>query len=237
MSSNAILKLYEDLKLIESPEELRWAFAHRDADLPLVYDTETTSLIWGELSYNKEFASDEVSPFTDPLDEALFKPYMYPYCFGISLCIMAEGRAYLLWVRRLDENREMWETVIEILKRDCLKCCHNAKYDRRVMKSNGTIVAPEIDCTNVQSRIYFDRRQSHGLKALSEFLCPALSQWDDPIKSTLTKLKNKYTRAGYPKDFVNYSFIPHDVMDTYASLDAFMTLMLWIFFKGRADWG
>lgn len=96
-----------------------------------------------------------------------------------------------------------------------------------------------------QARILWDRLRKVGLKKLTEFICPGLSQWDDPIKKELTRLKNKYTRlinAGeldWPHDdvdYANYSHISEEIMGKYASSDAFMTLMLWLRLQGEAKW-
>jgi DNA polymerase I-like protein with 3'-5' exonuclease and polymerase domains len=221
MNSKDILQLYNSAKRITDSDMLWAVFETRDKDYPLAYDTETTSLSFGETSYLY-------------VDESIHKPYKYPFVFGMSMCIMNEERPYLLWVRY--DDKELFKAASNILQEECLKTVHNAKYDLRCLKENGTIVAPDTDCTHTMSRIYYDRRRNHKLKKLIEFVCPQLSQWEDPIKKELTKIKTRYTRAGYPKDYANYSFIPDKLMSTYAIYDAFFHEIMWIWFDERACW-
>ncbi|KKK56489.1 hypothetical protein LCGC14_3064010, partial [marine sediment metagenome] len=51
---------------------------------------------------------------------------------------------------------------------------------------------------------------------------------EDNLKAVLTQLKSQHTRAGYPRGYVNYSFLPDDLVGSYAMIDAYITWLLHI---------
>lgn len=221
MTSKEILNLYNSSKIIETDEELYRVFRNRDKSLPIAFDTETTGLDFHEKSwlYMNEETQMEMS---------------FPYIFGISMCIISDGIPYLLWALW---NSSKYATACDILAEQDMKTAHGAKYDLRVCEKNGINVAPTVDDTYTMSRIYYDRRRKHSLKDLTEFICPELSQWGDPIKEETARLEKKYSKKkGYPKGYVNYSFIENAIMASYSMLDSFMALILWKWLDERAIW-
>lgn len=214
MTSKEILSLYRNAIRITSagPEQKHlfdsWLAQPSQRRL-MSFDTETTGVIWGVPSWLH----------TEQKDIECKNPAV----FGISLALEIDSEIVLVWTR--GGNNRLDFAVNNLLKQKSVKVAHNARYDIRILGEEN--IAPEVECTYTMSRIYWDRRQKHSLKALTEFLCPELSQWDEPVKKEMTKLKNKYTRAGYPKDYVNYSFVPDELMSEYSMIDSFMCLMLY----------
>lgn len=220
---------------------LKRLYRQRDDTYPVAYDTETTGLRHDEPNVYME-AGDIVSEQS------------YPVVFGISMAWIVESEhvdegngLVVAWGRRPDN---VFETMCELLADDSEKVWHNQKYDSRVCEANGIDVGGVQHCTYVMSRIHWDRRRSHGLKQLTEFVCPQLSQWDEPVKRELLRLKSKWTKwrkvqdeyvndwTQWPDgvDFANYSFVDEQMMAEYAGIDSFMCLMLWLVLQERATW-
>ncbi len=201
----------------------------------LAVDTETTGVIFGvpsQLKTKKMLLEFYNKIDTDKLvDDVIQVPG--PRVFGISLAVEFENIINLFWARL---GTPLYLEAADLIKNKGPKVCHNARYEIRVLTDSGIKMANEIECTYTMSRIYFDRRRKHSLQSLTETICPELSDWEEKLKAMLTRLKTAFTRAGYPKDFVNYSFLPDDLIDRYAMTDAFMCLMLWHYLQERAIW-
>lgn len=221
LTNKKIIQLYENAKIISSVKELQTIFKNRDAQYPVSFDTETTSE-----SFNV------ISNLCDQRGFGVF-PHSQPFVFGISMAIISKGRMYLLWARY---NTSLFNAACRLLAKKYLKTAHNARYDIRVMQENGFAVSPEIDCTYTMARIYYDRRKKHSLKSLAEIICPELSSWELPVKEELKKLRTKYSKMGFEKNYVNYSFVSDEVMSKYSMMDAFFGLILWIWLNERAVW-
>lgn len=193
-------------------------------------DTETTGLLFNEPSWL--CVGDPEIP-TEPgkrKDIEVTKPYV----FGISLAIPLSTRIALVWARR---PSLLYLDTLHLLQREnTAKIWHNAKYDWRACEENKIWLEGEQHDTLTMSRIYWDQRYSHSEQALSEYLCPAISDWKVPITSELKRLRSKYTRAGYPKDYINYSFLPDKMIGQRSMKDSFMCLVLYNFLREKAIW-
>ena len=176
----------------------------------MVFDTETTSISFNMPSYF------HLNEHTDILVHN-------PLPFGFSLAIPYQNEIALLWGRI---GTQLYDEIADLLTVPGYKIAHNAKYDIRVCREQGIEVAPTIDCTLTMSRIFWDRRMKHSLQALSEVICPELSDWEEPIKREMTRIKTRYTRSGYPKGYANYSFLPDEMISEYSMIDCFVCFIL-----------
>jgi len=177
----------------------------------IALDTETTSLDF--YAKSNLFVDDKVIECN------------YPVPFGISFAYRnTRGRVVMGWARH---TSPLYADVLELMKSKTSKTWHNARYDLRVLQFNNLLVNGYQHDTLTMARIYWNRRQAFGLDDLAKFLCPAICDWENSIKKSLTKLKTAHTRKGYPKDYVNYSMIPDEVISQYAVTDAFVGLTLW----------
>ena len=214
IDSKAILDLYNNTqKITKVCAEQKHAFNYwksRNKKEPLAFDTETTGISFGVPSMLRYKRS-----------EILVRDITV---FGISLAIPTQDTLFLFWARL---GTELFEEAKELLNTPGRKIAHNARYDLRVCQTSDINVAGPIDCTLTQARIYWDRRQRFGLHPLCEMICPELSDWEDEVKASSRRIKARYTRAGYPKDYTNYSFIPNKIMGPYAMTDAFLCLIVY----------
>lgn len=179
-------------------------------DEALIFDTETTSVSFHMPSYL------HLNEHTDILVHN-------PTPFGLSLAIPYKDEIALFWGRI---GTVLYDEITKLLTMSGYKVAHNAKYDIRVLREQSIGVAPTIDCTLTMSRIYWDRRMKHSLQALSEVICPELSDWEEPIKRELKRMRSAYTRRGYPKGYVNYSFLPDEMVSEYSMTDCFVDFIL-----------
>lgn len=221
MDNKQILSYYSNRVIIRNTDDFRSSLKLRDPAYPLVFDTETTGLTWGMDQYLHTSAGD-----------ILFK---YPACFGISHAWMVDNTIHVAWCPRY---HPMFRISLDILKAPGLKLAHNIKYDFRVCDSNNIPVntGGMWDDTLTQSRIYWDRRRQHGVQRLMEMLCPEISGWEVAHKKEMKRLRGKYTRAGYPKDYVNFSFVENRITAPYSRGDSFRTLIEWMVLQERAIW-
>ena len=214
----------------------------------LATDTETTSLTFGlptVLWTGNDFLGSEDSYFTSVMDsvsidtgkESTLLQHVQDVvdcmCFGISLAVERDGVVHCFWGRL---GSPLFKSIVKLLEVEGPKCFHNARYDLRVMQVNKIQIASEVECTYTMSRILWDRRRQHGLKSLSEFLCPELSCWDDIVKQELTIIRRQLKKLGLDMDLCNYSFINDVLMSKYAMQDTFMGLMLWERLNEEAKW-
>jgi DNA polymerase I-like protein with 3'-5' exonuclease and polymerase domains len=180
-------------------------------------DTETTGLLF----HTPSVLHDDDDRIVDN-----------PFPFGLTLAFPHRGQLVLVWGRY---GTDLYKVCQDVFASDCMKVWHNSKYDLRVCKTNGIEVNGTQLCTLTMSRIYWDRRKSHSLQALSEFICPGISDWEEDLKKELAKLRRQWSKrkdewnpdwTGDPKEYVNYSFLPNEMIGTYSQTDVFMVWQL-----------
>jgi DNA polymerase I-like protein with 3'-5' exonuclease and polymerase domains len=183
---------------------------------PLVFDFETTGLSFGspsvmhDIVHNMDIECRDIRPF------------------GIALCFIAKDKLVLVWARA---ETQLWYECLGLLRTRWIKVAHNARYDLRVAGINNILINGLVDCTLTMGRIIWDRREEFDLKSLSPIVCHELADYEDELKAILKNMRGSYTRAGYPKGYVNYSFIPDEIICIYAMKDAFGTMLLWLRLK------
>jgi len=213
---NAILTKYNNaIKITKVSPRQKRIFA--SARTIIAADTETTGLFF-----------HTPSVFHSPEGDV---EVLNPFPFGISLAFYYGKKVVMVWGRY---GTDLYNECKKVLANNVDKTWHNARYDLRVCKENDIKVGGSQHCTLTMSRIYWDRRRSHALQALTQFLCQELYGWEVELKKVIKALKAKYTRDGYPNNFkntkehyVNYSFIPEEIIAPYAATDAFMALMIY----------
>ena len=176
-------------------------------------DTETTGLLF----HTPSVLHDDHDRIVDN-----------PFPFGLTLAFPHKDRLVLVWGRY---GTDLYKACQDVFASECMKVWHNAKYDLRVCKTNDIEVNGTQLCTLTMSRIYWDRRKSHGLQQLSEFICPGISDWEVDLKKELTKLRRQWSKKkdewnpawiGNPKEYVNYSFLPDKMIGGYSMTDVFV---------------
>lgn len=189
---------------------------HEPKDL-VCFDTETTGLLF----YMPSILFDDNHRIVQ-----------HPFPFGISLCFKYKDKLVLVWGRY---KTGLYDECKRILALGSIKAAHNLKYDKRICDVNGIDVNGTLTCTLTMSRIYWDRRKSHDLQSLCEFICPGISDWDEVLKKELNKIKKYWNKRKeewnldwcYDNiDYVNYSFIPGEVISKYSLIDVFVTWQL-----------
>ena len=182
-------------------------------------DTETTGLLFHTPSYLKDDDRWVENPFP----------------FGISLAFKCGEQLVLVWGRY---KTELYDECKRILRLPNIKVAHNLKFDVRVCKTNNIEINGPKNCSLTMSRIYWDRREAHGLQELSEFLCPEISGWEVELKNEIKRLKGYWTRkvkkdgielpeGMEAKEYFNYSFIDDGLIGKYAMIDAYMGFVLY----------
>ena len=179
----------------------------------VAFDTETTGLTFGAPSYLH----------LDNMDVLVHDIKV----FGISLAIPTKDGLALIWGRY---GTPLFEACCKFLEHDFPKVGHNVRYDYRVMRRNGFKVGGELNCTLTMARVFWNRRKRVALDKLVGFVFPEMDGYESELKAVLRNLRSSHTRAGYPKDYVNYSFIPDDIISKYAMLDVFVTWLLNLYF-------
>ncbi len=209
--------LYDSaLKITEAGERQREIFERwkrRGKDTvygALGFDTETTSLKFGmpstlHLGSNTDIVVPDVR------------------VFGISLAIRHKETLALFWGRT---GTRLFDECCSLLLCNGPKVAHNAKYDLRALGLIGVDVQPEVNCTLTAARIHWNRKRKVDLNTLTGTVVPDMYGYDDELKGVLRNLRSSYTRNGYPKNYVNYSFIPDEVIAGYAMKDVFITWIL-----------
>ena len=187
-----------------------WTTHNRDSVYEsMTFDTETTGLTFGIPSNlcvgNTVIKVNNITPF------------------GISLCIPYKEQLALFWGRI---GTTLYSECLKILKMKGPKNAHNSRYDLRVFAVNNRKVCGPVDCTLTMARIIWNRRKKFDLKTLTPTVAPELYGYDDDLKAVLRNLKSSHTRAGYPKNYVNYSFLPDEIISEYSMIDAFVTWLL-----------
>ena len=218
---NPIQEIYNETEIFfETSARQREIFSH-GVNKPLAFDTETTGLDFGvpSMFYINDTCQIEVSN---------------PTAFGISVCLLYEGKLKLFWGRA---GTPLFDALVELLNQPRRKVAHNARYDIRILRGQGLVLPGPFDCTLTMSRIINDNRMKHSLQSLVEVICPEMSDWEVEVKSQMKKIKGFWTRKrkkeGLPKvkDYANYSFIPEEVMRKYACFDVFFTYILWMKYR------
>jgi DNA polymerase I len=181
-----------------------WALRQNEPLLSVAFDTETTSATWGiPQSYGGIVAQ-------------------HPIVFGISACVPGPDRLHLLWGRL---GTPMFGWMVSQLGRPGHKVAHNARFDVRVCRSQGILVAASVDDTLTMARIIWDRKKKFDLQTLAEMICPEVSDWVTPIRKELTRLRREFKNAG-AKRLPDYSDVPDKIMGPYSMTDSFLCWLL-----------
>jgi DNA polymerase-1 len=206
----------ETIKITEAGTEQRrifkWWAEHNSDPVSecMAWDTETTGLTFGMPTVLRTPDGD------------LEKKDIVP--FGFSLCIPYKDKLATVWARHT--NVKLWNEVENLLLVPGQKVGHNIRYDLKVCAANKIKVAGVNNDTLTMARLHWNRRQKFDLKNLTSLVAPEFDGYEDELKAIMRNLKSSYTRSGYPKGYVNYSFIDDDVIGKYAQLDAFITWLL-----------
>ena len=176
----------------------------------LGFDTETTSIKFGMPS------TLHVSDKTDIVVRDV-------RVFGVSIAVRYKESLALFWGRT---GTKLFEDCCSLLSFDGPKVAHNAKYDLRALKLIGVHVQPEVNCTLTAARIHWNRRRRVDLSTLTGVVAPEMYGYEEELKATLRNLRSSHTRAGYPPGYVNYSFLPDEIVSVYAMKDVFVTWIL-----------
>lgn len=145
------------------------------------------------------------------------------FVFGISMCIPYKDKLALVWAYW---DNPLYDECINLLKSKGPKVAHNIQYDEKVFKLMGIDIIGPKHCTKTQARIHWNERMNVDLKTLAPHVHADFDDYEAPLKAVLRNIKSAYTRAGYPKDYCNYSFIPNDIITEYAMKDAYLCWML-----------
>lgn len=175
----------------------------------LAWDVETTGITYGKPSY-LHYGSTDIEVHN-------------PTVFGISMAILYKDRIALLWGRH---TNDLYFDMLKLLNMRGQKVGHNIKYDLKTCVSNNIKVEGNSDCTMTMARICWNRLKRFALQKLCEFICPAISDWEDEVHRESKKIKSSYTRKGYPKEYSNYSFIDDAIMGPYSMTDSFVCQIL-----------
>jgi DNA polymerase-1 len=215
---NNILRQYQNaIKITEWNKQARQVLKKPQG--VIACDTETTGLLFHTPSYLK--------------DEERWVDNPFP--FGLTLAFRRQGSMVLVWGR---VGTQLYAECKKVLALPNLKVWHNMKYDRRVLKTNRIELAGPQHCTMTMSRIYWDRRQAHGLQELSEFICPEISGWEEELKEEKKRLQSHWTRTVKKEDiwlpdgverneYFNFSFLPDELMGKYSMVDGYMVYVLY----------
>lgn len=130
------------------------------------------------------------------------------------------------------EDEESMDVAFKILSWRALTLVgHNIKFDIQMSHVSGIPFKCKIWDTLTASRLTHDRLPKHDLKWLGNFFSGRdgkhADKWEDEVKRWLTRTKTAHTREGFPKDYVNYSFVPDEIMKEYALKDIWYTFLLY----------
>lgn len=107
---------------------------------------------------------------------------------------------------------------------------HNIKFDVQMCENSGIKFRCKIWDTLTASRLTHDRLPKHDLKWLGNFFSGKsgsdTDKWEVEVKSWLKRARAEHTRQGFPKDYVNYSFVPNEIMTEYALKDVWYTFLI-----------
>lgn len=136
--------------------------------------------------------------------------------------------------------KDLTEADMALLKRvlsrpKVMKIGHNLKFDIQMLRKVGVRVALPWFDTLAATRLTHDREFSHSLKNLYCRFTGLKDKWDAPVKAALRRLKSSHTRAGHPKGYVNYSFVPKDLIIPYGMEDIFSAYILYRLVKPEID--
>lgn len=143
--------------------------------------------------------------------------------FGMSMCIPYKNNLALIWSRA---GTDLFTDCCRLLNSEGRKVAHNLKFDLRTCDTDSIKVNGFCDCTLTQARIHWNTRKRFDLKTLTPLVCPELADYDNELKMEMRNLRSSYTRAGFPKNYTNYSFLPDKLISKYAMIDAFIAWLL-----------
>ena len=147
---------------------------------------------------------------------------LYPrdgYMLGISLCYDGKSGAYI--------DTECFDCETESLLRELfLKknvIFHNAKFDMAFFEYHFNFKFPRFEDTMLLHYLIDENPGTHGLKQLAIKYTP-YGDYEKPMYDWMDQYRKEH---GVLKNEFQWSWIPFDVMKTYAAIDALATFLLY----------
>lgn len=236
----------DSVEYLHGEEALRLLEAY--SDIPpdfVVWDTETTSL--DPWSGTPIFNSHRGHGWRTTTGGVVF---------SVQLGLYSEeyDKLYCIFVNVEDEVPMQYVRKI-LANPDTLKIGHNVKFDIQMCENSSIPVRGEFFDTLTASRLTRSIRFKHDLKSLGNYFAGTEGdpdKWDAPIKKSLSDMKRNNARWSkvayfektgwvinskheYIKDFVNYSFVPEEIMIEYGLADVWYTFLLYISMRDEVE--
>jgi DNA polymerase-1 len=140
------------------------------------------------------------------------------------------------------------EEARALLARPLLKIGHNIKFDAQILRKHDIPLATPWFDTLSASRLVYPRTtewgtmgdakpvlRSHSLKDLFHLFSMGGEdvKYDLEVKTWLRRAKSAATRSGKPKDWINYSALPDDVLIPYALSDIWAEFVVYMMLEER----
>jgi len=146
---------------------------------------------------------------------------LYPrngYILGISICGAPDTGAYIDADVITERVEEKLQELIN-LKRPVF---HNAKFDIPMFEYHFNITIPQFEDTMLMHYVIDERPGTHGLKQLA-MKYTDYGDYEKPMYEWMDEYRKQH---GIRKDDFKWEWIPFDVMQNYAALDATVTFMI-----------
>lgn len=146
---------------------------------------------------------------------------LYPrngHILGLSLCGAPDTGAYI-------DSDVVSERIEEKLQElfDCKRAVfHNAKFDIPMFEYHFNVSIPNFEDTMLMHYVIDERPGYHGLKQLAM----KYTDYGDYEKPMYEWMDNYRKQHGIRKDDFKWEWIPFEVMQNYAALDACVTFMI-----------
>jgi len=194
----------------------------------IVFDSETTGLdAWAGETYLHHHQDGSIVKIEDGA---------IPFSIQLGILDFVENKLKCYFV--LLENKNKSKQYVKSLLENpfIMKIGHELKFDIKMAKKIDINVKGKLWDTQLASRLLFDRLPKHSLKYLGTYFSgesqiESNKPWDIELKSWLRQKRNNLTRQGFPKNYVNYSFVPLSIMYPYGLNDVWYTYLLYILFN------
>jgi DNA polymerase I-like protein with 3'-5' exonuclease and polymerase domains len=157
---------------------------------------------------------------------------LYPrngYILGISLCYQLDAGAYIN-ADTIDESVE--EKLQELFDKKRM-VFHNAKFDIPMFEYHFNVSIPRFEDTMLMHYMLDENPGTHGLKMLAM----KYTEYGDYEKPMYTWMDDYRKQHGVLKDDFKWEWIPFEVMQTYAAIDACATFTIFEKFENALKRG
>ncbi len=231
MNSSAVLEYFnKNVEMIHDPDVVEKHLDRAISHAPkfIVLDTETNGF---------DSFTGQIPMWSHKTNSVSYTHGAQPFSIQIGLYDEKKDKLYCLFLWA--EDTWLLAKAKQVIERAKMMVGHNLKFDIRMLRNIGINFHRRIWDSLTATRLTHDRLYKHDLKFLGNFFSGLSGddsdRWELDVKNWLRRTRAASTRAGNPPDYINYSFVPPEIIIPYALKDIWYSFLIFTLIRDEIE--